>query len=48
MRRIVLIHLFISKENGKEIEGETVINVQKYDLYQVEEKIMKRILKVLI
>ena len=48
LRRIVLIHLFFSKENGKNLEGETVIDIQKYNLYQVKGKIMKRILKVLI
>ena len=36
--------LFVSKERRKKLEGETVIDIQKYDLYQVEGKIMKRIL----
>ena len=45
---IVLIHLIFSKKNGKKLEGETVIDIQKYNLYQVKGKIMKWILKVLI
>ena len=48
MVNIILFNLFISKEKKKELEGETVINVQKYDLKQVEQKIVKMILKVLI
>ena len=41
------MNFFIRKEKGRKEEGETLINAQKYDLSQVEQKIVSIIQSVL-